>query len=279
MESHDAQNPCKRETAAKDASLPSVDRVLDILEVLGVCRTGLTLSDLSRRLEIPKSTTHYLIRTLMVRGYVQREIGGRQYSLGLRVANLVTATAPELQLSRLIAPYLRQLASTLDLTATSSVLRGAEAFIIGAAPSFRDGGGGAWIGRHIDIHCTAQGKALIAFLSEDDINKLIGHREPARFTRNTITSAVLLKEHLAEIRQNGFAVNDQEHVIGVRAVAAPVFNHLGAVIAAISVRGSVAKIQEWRFRQLGPELASVASEISREMGNSSINFHQPHHAA
>ena len=277
MASQEAPQRRKNDLAVKDACLPSVDRAIDVLELLAACRTGLTLSDLSRRLKIPKSTAHYLIRTLMVRGYIQREISGRHYSIGLRVVNLAATSAPELQLSSLMLPYLRQLASSLDLTATTSVLRGAEAVIIAAAPSFRDIGGGAWIGRHVDVHCTAQGKVLLAFLSDADLQKVIGDREPARFTRNTIASIPLLKEHLLEIRKTGFAVNDQEHVIGLRAVAAPVFDHLGTAVAAISVRGSVTQFPEWRLRQLGPELAFVAREISREMGNSVIN--QPHHAA
>ncbi|MBV9033756.1 MAG: IclR family transcriptional regulator [Acidobacteriaceae bacterium] len=263
----------KRSLASQEPCLPSVDRAIDVLELLATCRTGLTLSDLSRRLKIPKSTAHYLIRTLMVRGYIQRETGGRHYFIGLRVSNLATATTPELQLRNLTLPYLRQLTSTFDLTATASVLCGAEAVIIAAAPSFRDVGGGAWIGRHMDVHCTAQGKALIAFLSETDLQKLLGNRELARFTRNTIASMPLLKSHLSKIRKDGFAVNDQEHVIGLRAVAAPIFDHLGSVVAAISVRGLLSEFQEWRFGQLGPKLALVAHEISRELGNSSDSFH------
>jgi IclR family transcriptional regulator, KDG regulon repressor len=279
MGSHEAQQISKNELAPKDACLPSVDRTIDVLELLVSCRTGVTLSDLSRRLKIPKSTAHYLIRTLMLRGYVQRDTSGRHYSIGLRVFNLAAAAMPELHLTNLTLPYLRQLASTLDLTATTSVLRGAEAVIIAAAPSFHDFGGGAWIGRHVDVHCTAQGKALLAFLSDCDLQKLMGDLEPARFTRNTIPSLSMLRQHLSEIRQKGFAVNNQEHVIGVRAVAAPVFDCLGSAVAAISVRGSVTQLPECRLRQLGPELASVARDISREMGSSIPSFRQPNDAA
>lgn len=279
MESQEARQSCEDQFVAKDPCLPSVDRTIDVLELLVTCRTGVTLSDLSRRLKIPKSTAHYLIRTLMLRGYVQRESSGRHYSIGLRVFNLAAATMPELHLANLTLPYLRQLTSTLDLTATTSVLCKAEAVIIAAAPSCRDVGGGAWIGRHLDVHCTAQGKALLAFLPDADLQKVMSDRALARYTRNTIASLSLLKPHLSEIRQNGFAVNNQEHVIGVRAVAAPVFDFQGSAVAAISVRGSVAQLPGWRVRQLGPELASVARSISREMGSSIQSFAQPHDAA
>ena len=94
------------------------------------------------------------------------------------------------------------------------------------------------VGRHLDLHCTAQGKALIASLGDEELEKLLAGRELAQFTPRTIRSLSALKAHLAEVRTNGFAVNDQEHVHGVRAVAAPVVDSPGAVIAAISVRGS-----------------------------------------
>ena len=245
--------------------LPAVDRAMSLLELLATVPEGLTLSDLSRKLHIPKSTNHYLIYTLTTRGYVQRTSNGH-YVLGLRFADLANASASaEVNLSKLAAPTLRQIAARAGLTATMSVLRGAEAVIISRARSFQDMGGGAWVGHHLDIHCTAQGKALIASLPDDELNKLIGTRELSHYTPKTIFSVTALKAHLSQIRAIGFATNDEEQVLGIRAVAAPVVDALGAVIASVSVRGSTEEISASRFPELGREMIRAARYLSLQV--------------
>ena len=246
--------------------LPSVDRAMNLLELLASSRRGLTLSELSRKLSIPKSTTYYLVYTLVTRGYVQRTNSGH-YSLGFRFADVASASTAGLNLSTLAKPYLRQIAARLNLTTILAVLGGAEAVIIGKVTWARDGdgGGGAWVGRHLDPHCTAQGKALIANLPDDELDKLLTGRELAQSTNKTILSLPALKAHLAEVRANGYSVNDEEHVLGARAVAAPVVDSWGVVIAAISVRGSTHQIPSSRLRELGGEMVRAARDMSLQL--------------
>jgi DNA-binding IclR family transcriptional regulator len=245
--------------------LPAVDRAMNLLELLATMPDGLTLSEISRKLHIPKSTTHYLIYTLTSRGYLQRTSNGH-YALGLRFADLANASvSAEINLSKLAAPTLRQIAARSNLTATMSVLRGAEAVIISRSRSFQDTGGGAWVGHHLDVHCTAQGKALIASLPEDELNRLIGARELSHYTPKTIYSVTALKAHLSSIRVTGFATNDEEQVLGIRAVAAPVVDGLGTVIASVSVRGSTEEISTSRFPELGKEMIRAARYLSLQV--------------
>ncbi len=248
----------------QDFRLPAVDRAMSLFELLANSQQGLTLSELSRKLNIPKSTTHYLIHTLVTRGYVQRGRDGRHYLLGLRLADVASANPAELNLRALALPYLRQIATRFNLTATASVQRGAEAVIIAKVESFQDGGG-AWIGRHLDLHCTAQGKALISTLSDEKLDRVLGGREFARFTPRTIGSLTALKTHLAQVRANGFAVNDEEQVAGIRAVAVPVLDSNGAVITAFSVRGSTGQIPSSRLPQLGREMLFLSREFAHHM--------------
>ena len=249
----------------QDFRLPAVDRAMSLFELLANSQQGLTLSELSRKLIIPKSTTHYLIHTLVTRGYVQRGTDGRHYLLGLRFADVASASPAELHLRNLAMPYLRQIAQRLNLTATATVQRGAEAVIIAKVESYQDSGGGAWIGRHLDLHCTAQGKALISTLSDEKLDKLFGGRDMARFTAKTISSLTALKAHLALVRANGFAVNDEEQVPGVRAVAVPVTDMIGSVVASVSVRGSVSQIPVPRLTILGREMVFFSREISQNL--------------
>jgi IclR family transcriptional regulator, KDG regulon repressor len=250
----------------QDFRLPAVDRAMSLFELLANSQQGLTLSELSRKLNIPKSTTHYLIHTLVTRGYVQRGVDGRHYLLGLRFADVASASPAELHLRTLVMPYLRQMASRLNLTATATVQRGAEAVIIAKVESYQDSGGGAWVGRHLDLHCTAQGKALISTLSDEKLDKIFGGRDMARFTPNTISSLTALKAHLALVRANGFAVNDEEQVPGVRAVAVPVIDPIGSVVASVSVRGSTGQIPSPRLTILGREMVFFSREMSQSFG-------------
>jgi DNA-binding IclR family transcriptional regulator len=253
--------------AFSEVRVPAVDRAFDVLEILGRSGRGLTLTELSREVGIPKSTTHYLIYTLVARGYVQRSPGSRQYSLGLRAFDFATAGVAELQLRRISSPHIQALARRLRLTVQTAVLKAGEGVIIDKADSPREvwGGCDSWIGRHFDLHCTAQGKALIAWLPKTELESLFANRGLARFTRHTICSLDDLEAHLAETRQKGFGVNDEEHILGVRGVAGPVFNHIGSVIASVSVRGSLTEIPDWRIQDLGNDVIYVAQEISRHL--------------
>jgi DNA-binding IclR family transcriptional regulator len=164
---------------------------MSLFELLADSPKGLTLSELSRKLNIPKSTTHYLIHTLLTRGYIQRGTDGRHYLLGLRFSDVAGTSPAELNLGTLTMPYLRQIAARLNLTATASVLKSAEAVIIARMVSFQDAGGGSLVGRHVDLHCTAQGKALISTLPGAKLDKLFcggnwpaSRRKPSRHFRH-----------------------------------------------------------------------------------------------
>lgn len=248
--------------------LPAVDRALSLLELLANSQAGLTLSEVSRKLRIPKSTAHYLIHTLATRGYIQHGCDGRHISLGLRLSDIADSNRARSNLASVVMPFLREAAQRLNLTAIGTVLLGAEGVIIGKYGCPTDPGGGAWVGRHIDLHCTAQGKALIAYLPENRLIELFRGRDPAQFTSKTISNFAALHAHLAIVREQGFAINNEEHVLGIRAVAAPVFDRSGSVVLAIAVRGSIREIPGYRIEQLGFEMIRIASEVSRELGAS-----------
>jgi DNA-binding IclR family transcriptional regulator len=262
------QDTCTLATAhvleGQDFRLPAVDRAMSLFELLANSQQGLTLSELSRKLNIPKSTTHYLIHTLATRGYIQRGRDGRHYLLGLRLADVASANPAELNLRASAMPYLKQISARFNLTATATVQRGAEAVIIAKVESFQDVGG-AWIGRHLDLHCTAQGKALISGLTDEKLDRLFGGRDFARWTPRTIPSLAALKAHLAQVRMNGFATNDEEQVAGIRAVAVPVSDATGAVVAAFSVRGSTGQIPVSRLPLLGREILFLSREFAQRL--------------
>lgn len=247
-----------------DVRLPAVDRALDLLELLSSASVGVTLAEASRKLGIPKSTAHYLIYTLLRRDYIRRNSDGRTYTIGPRATGLGNVGEAERQMQALARPELCDLSGRFNLTALLGGLKGAEVVRIGHKVPSGVEDGGNWTGLHAAVHCTSLGKALIAHLPDSEMESLLYNRPLPRYTVNTICSLELLREHLARVRATGFAVNDEEHIIGIRGVSAPVFDHIGKVVAAVCLTGSAGDIPRSSIPKVGKDLISVASELSRK---------------
>jgi IclR family KDG regulon transcriptional repressor len=245
----------------------SVERAFDLLETLDRIGHPLTLTEVSRNLSIPKSSAYYLIQTLIARGYMQRIPGSRKYASGLRTFDFHGVSALEDGLKRVSAQHIRELSAALKMTVQTAVLKAGEGVIIDKAAWPIDRWGGSWVGHHFDLHCTAQGKVLIAWLTDEEVDKLFLNLKLARFNSKTITSLDKLKPHLAEIRKHGYALNDEEHILGIRAVAAPVFSHIGNVVASVSVRGSTTEIAIEYVESLSREIIRTTHMISRDFQN------------
>lgn len=255
-------------TMSYETRVPSVDRAINVLELVAGARRGLTLSQISQKLLIPKSSAHYLIQGLVGRGYLMRNPGGRDYSLGLCAGSLANTAVARSQLNTVCTPYLQKLVQKLGLIAQVAVLDGAEALIINVntPANFQLD---SWVGHHFDLHCTAVGKALIAHLSDLELERLLQDRGLPMHNPNTVCSLGTLKGHLAETRTRGFATDNEEHALGVRCIAAPVFNPLKKVVAAICTFSSKSNLLNWQIPAIGCELVCAAREISRELGESS----------
>jgi DNA-binding IclR family transcriptional regulator len=246
-----------------DVRLPAVDRTADLLELLASSSMGLTLSEICRLAHIPKSSAHYLVHTLMMRGFLQRNLDGRTYSLGSRLTALTDAGDADRQVQLATRPTLREIAQKVGLPGLATVLKGVEACLVEVANPPGRKWGGQWVGRHLESHCTAHGKALLAYMPDTELDLLFKGRPLARLTPKTICSLPLLKQQLAVVRAEGFAINDEEHIAGIRGIAAPVFDHLGHVIAAVGVSGSTSELPKDRFPVIIHLLLTASQEVSR----------------
>lgn len=252
--------------------LPAVGRTVDVIQLLSRSDKGLTLSEIYRTIGIPKSSAHYLIQTLLARGFLYRNANGHTYAIGPEVPEFFAASGAVHDLRDALREDLRQLARITGLTALANVLKGAQAVTIEKmVPPQRESAGdrGNWIGRRIDLHCTAQGKVLLAYLPDVELEHLYRDRPLVRFTAKTISSLADLRAHLAKVRSDGFALNDEEHIAGVRGIAAPVFNSARRVIVAIGLTGSVQEMPREGLPRFARQVTSVAKEASRELLGSS----------
>jgi IclR family acetate operon transcriptional repressor len=253
------------ESVSSEPRLPAVDRAINLLEVLAVSNEGLTISGVSHRLGIPFSSAHYLVYTLMSRGYIQRTGGRHHYILGPRAFDYTTLTYGEWQLRRVVSPYVQRLGREVQLVALAAVQRGREGIMI-ENWAYAGKRGGGWHGCHFHMHSSALGKALLAYLPDAELNLLFyDDTLLLRFTARTITSLDALKAHLADVRDHGYAVNNEEDGIGWKTVAAPVFDHIQNVTASIGVSGPRDEVPDWRVPRLAERVISTATDVSRSL--------------
>lgn len=252
-------------TGEKPYLVPSVDRVLLVLEFLAGSRRGFSISEISRALSLPKSSTYLTLSTLTHRGYLQKNPQTRKYYFGLKLVSLSRSVLENLDLREEAKPFLISLMKETALTVHLAVLERSEAVIIDRVEPSGTTQMADWIGRGLDVNCSGVGKALIAFLPENEFNQQINAKAWAKHNENSIVSVRALKRELAKVRELGYALDDEEDEIGVRCVGAPVFGKKQSVVAAISVAGTTSEIPIERVPTLAGMVKKVAADISSHL--------------
>ena len=244
----------------------SVERALSILELLASRNQGLSTSEISRAAKVPKSSTSYLLRTLVGRGYVHRDGETGQHTLGIRVLSLGGQAMQGMALRELALPHLRQIAETTRLGSHLAILDHGEAVYIERIESPGFIKMDIWNGRRVAPQVTAVGKALICQLSREEVQEIAGLHPVLPVSARTIVTLPRLLEDLAAIRRRGYAIDDEEHAVGVRCVAAPVFAATGEVVAAIGVSGTVSQMNDDHLHSFGKIVQTTALKLSAQLG-------------
>ena len=245
--------------------MPALERALAILEMLANARAGLTLAEITRHLGLARSSAHYLLLTLERHGYLQRNRQTGRYMFGLKLFSLANTAMSGLSVREQAVPFLNALREKTRLTVNMAILEHNEVVIIEKVepPSlFRLA---TWVGMRLPVHCTSMGKALLAYLPEAELDRLL---KPGllHYNENTIVSSKRLKQHLAQIRRLGYAIDDEEATIGLRGIGAPILDLTGRAIASISVAGTTAEITPENLSSLAEKVKQTAVAISQQIG-------------
>ena len=218
-------------TADATGGIKVISRAGQILRALAGERQGLSLSELTQRVELPRSTVHRIITALELEGLVAAASPNRGYRLGPELVRMASGEHGELRLE--LRPIIAELSTAVNETVDLALLiRDQVSFIDQVSAPQRLRAVSA-VGSTFPAHCTANGKALLASLDDDTLRKLLPQRLPA-FTLNTTTDRDALLEELGQVRVRGYAVDHEEHADGICAVGATVRDALGP-IAAISI--------------------------------------------
>jgi DNA-binding IclR family transcriptional regulator len=236
-----------------------------VLQSLADSDTDLAAADIARQLRLHKSTVHRLLVVLEHYRLINKGPEGA-YRLGTRLIELGDCAVAKLTLSERAAPFLRALANETGEGAHVTILSGSEMLSIAHVE-------GRWnlqsltrTGLRTQVHCTAAGKAVLAFLSEETCDEVIARLSLKRYTRRTIVKPSAIKMELMRIRTAGFAVDDEELEEGLRCVGAPVFDHRGHVIASISMAAPVFRLRKERLPHVGRIVITAAQGLSAELG-------------
>lgn len=250
----------------RDYTLVVVDKALDVLEFLSRQREPAGLQELSQALDIPKATLFRYLFTLEQRGYVRKDAKDGAYTLGLRVLELADEALGRLTVHEAALPGMRELLYRFRETVNLGVHEGKEVVYVEILESPQSFKMSAHVGGRDYLHTTSIGKAILAFLPQKQVHRLLEETGlPAR-TQNSITSLPELEQELALTRERGYAIDNEENENGARCVGAPIFDRSGRVIAALSITGLAMRSSMAEIEEQGRALLEVTSEISSKMG-------------
>lgn len=258
--------------AAVNGSAPSVggvqslERALDILELLGHSEGELGVSEIGLSVGLANGTVHRLLSTLTQRGYARQVLDNRKYTLGPKAITL--ASSARGRLGPLARPFLTELMEVSQESANLAALDRNSVVYIEQVPAPRMVRMFTEPGNRVPPHASGTGKVLLAYQPPEAVPTILGRGELTRFTSSTITDVGQLREELDRIREQGYGMDSEEIEEGVRCVAAPVLGAEGKVVAAISISGPAGRLDGTRLEEIIPHIKRIAGELSKSLSGS-----------
>ena len=251
-----------------------LDRALAILDTLSVEGPDLSLAEISDKLGLHKSTAHRLMMVLDRHKLIERNSVNGRYRLGLKLFELGTRAVSQLDLRERARPFLEKLVLEASETVHLCILDDSEVVYLDKVEPARSVRMATSVGRRNPAHCTAVGKAIMAYQSEAQVEEIVRKQGLRAMTANTITSFAELKKELNAVRERGYAVDNEEIEEGVRCVGCVVRNFSGEPLAAISISAPSFRLTKEKVKDVARSVVEVASALSAELGfkNDTLKF-------
>jgi DNA-binding IclR family transcriptional regulator len=246
-----------------EKTIQSVDRAIKIIRCFDTFEE-LGITEISKLLNLHKSTTFGIVSTLSANGILEKNENTGKYKLGLELYRL--GTKVNLSLRGITLPYLERLVEMYEETANLVVLQDLSVVYLEKVESSHSMRISTSVGGRKPLYCTAVGKAILAFLPPDELERKLDKMKLVKFTDNTITSKEDLKKALNEIRKRGYAEDNEEMEIGLHCIAAPILNQYSYPIGAISVSGPISRMNGEVDINISRTLVEFTMEISKKLG-------------
>ncbi|WJV53263.1 IclR family transcriptional regulator [Pectobacteriaceae bacterium CE90] len=251
--------------------IQSVERALRILDLFNEYDIELKITDISTKMGLHKSTLHSLLKTMQMMGYIDQNSENGKYRLGMKLVERGNLLINSIDIREKARSYLLDLSSQTGQTTHLAILDGKEGVYIDKVEGKLAVITFSRIGRRLPIHATAIGKALLAFNSEQDINALLKDYVFTRQTPNTIIDRDAYLKELELVRQNGYALDNQENEQGVRCISVPIWNHSRQIIAAISMSTLTNRVTDAEINDYIVLLKAAAKALSQHLGYNDAN--------
>ena len=245
--------------------IQSIGKMLGVLTSFSTQHRKLTLGQISVATGLPRPTAHRMLSALREVGFIEQEPRGGTYSLGIRLFELGSLALANTDLLREARPFMDRLSRLAGETAHLGVFNGFEVIVVEREDPGERSVHGMQPSESCPSYCTGVGKAVLGFQPPEVLDRVIGQGLKP-YTGNTLTEPQRLREEMARIRKQGYALDDCEHQLWVRCVAAPIRNATGQVFAALSVTGPADRMTLMRLEQLAPLLMQTADSVSRQLG-------------
>src|SRR6266436_7256473 len=259
----------------RNYDITSLQRGLRLLQLFSESARGLTAKQVAVSSRLPVSTVHRFLANLVSTGFLNCS-GDGVYHLGIACFSIGQAALGQLDIRRLSLPYLQQLNQNTRETIHLTVRHALSAVYVEKLDSPEPLRIYSRIGAAVPLHCTGVGKVMLAYMPPDKLSAILPQLEFRRLTENSIGNLQELQTHLQKVRKNGYACDLEENEPHIRCIAAPIWDHTGAVNASVSITGPAVRMSVTRLRQLAPLIQAVSKRISKEMGyqaSSSGNDH------
>ncbi|HZO00082.1 MAG TPA: IclR family transcriptional regulator [Burkholderiales bacterium] len=253
----------------KQRTHQSLERGLRLVEAVALNGARTSLAEAARRTGLHRSTAHHLLQTLVSLGYLRQDAETRAYELAAKPFQITGRTWSPEQLAAIAQPALADLTRRGGEGSSFSVYRDGAVTVVakrehdGPVRVVQD------VGARRPLHCTAVAKAILPWLPPPELSGLLARMRFARHTPKTIVTRAAFEGELRRIRSGGYAIDDEEHIEGIRCIAMPVFGHSGQVLGSICTLGPKSRMTYSKLRDLRLPLGEVARELSQRLGYSS----------
>lgn len=260
------RSPSEADHDARDGGVQSVDRALSILETLAEDDEGYRLSDLAVRTGLSASTVHRLLATLESRRFVQFDRAESKWHVGVRSFTVGASFARRRNFSAQAIPYLRKLRDLTRETANLAMVDDEFIIVLTRMESREIMRSLTQVGGRVAMVTSGVGKAVLATYSDEDVGAVIRHHGMPRLTEKSIVRPSDLFKELGKIRKQDYALDDEEACMGLRCIAAVVYNDCAEPLAAISVSGMTSRLTDDRLPEIGQIVREVAGELTAALG-------------
>lgn len=250
----------------RENMVKSVSRALDIISFVSMKKGGLGVTEIANQMDINKSSVYRILSTLVQYGYVEQDHETGRYKLGYKFLEVSSRLLESMDLREEAKPYLSELESETNEVIHLVVYDQGEVVYIEKLDGNETLRMHSKVGKRAPMHCTSVGKAILAYLPPAVVVDILERKGLPVHTDHTITNREQFLQELVEVRRNGFALDLEENEYGITCIAVPIFDHLGKVVAAVSISGPTMRMTKERLQLLNPRVISIGKQISARLG-------------